>query len=52
MLELRGPGVNESAAGSRRNETGFLLNSCLFWDSIMLFSEGANKELVEGVGLV
>lgn len=44
VLELRGPGMNESAAGSgSEGNRGFLLNSCLFWDSMMLFSERANK---------
>lgn len=53
VLELRGPGMNESAGESRRKwNRGFLLNSCLFWDSMMLFSERANKVLVEGVRLM
>lgn len=30
---------------------GIFLNPCLFWDSMMRFSEGANKVSVEKAGL-
>lgn len=49
--ELTGPGVSESATGTGAMKWGILLNSCLFWDSMMLFSEGANKAFVEESGL-
>lgn len=49
--ELTGPGVNESAAGTGAMKWGILLDSCLFWDGMMLFSEGANKVFVEKPGL-
>lgn len=49
--KLTGPGVNESAAGTGAMKWGILLNSCLFWDSLMLFSEGANRVCVEESGL-